>query len=115
MAKAMVYLQSGGPTAVINSSLYGAIVEAKKHEEISGIYGSMNGVEGLIGDDLIDLPVMRRAGLPVAVADAAPEAKAAALLVTEHAGGHGAIRETAELLLRAQGLFEDAAAQYLLS
>ena len=68
-----------------------------------------------IGDDLIDLPVMRRAGLPVAVADAAPEAKEAALLVTEHAGGHGAIRETAELLLRAQGLFEDAAAQYLLS
>ena len=62
-----------------------------------------------------EMPVMRRAGLPVAVADAAPEAKEAALLVTEHAGGNGAIRETAELLLRAQGLFEDAAAQYLLS
>ncbi len=56
MAKAMVYLQSGGPTAVINSSLYGAIREAQKHpEEISGIYGSLNGVEGLIQDDLIDL------------------------------------------------------------
>ena len=55
MAKAMVYLQSGGPTAVINSSLYGAIIEAKKHSEISGIYGSLNGVEGLIQDDLIDL------------------------------------------------------------
>ena len=55
MAKAMVYLQSGGPTAVINSSLYGAIMEAKQHEEISGIYGSLNGVEGLIQDDLIDL------------------------------------------------------------
>ena len=55
MAKAMVYLQSGGPTAVINSSLYGAIMEARKHEEISGIYGSLNGIEGLIQDDLIDL------------------------------------------------------------
>ncbi|MBO6285365.1 MAG: 6-phosphofructokinase [Bacilli bacterium] len=55
MAKAMVYLQSGGPTAVINSSLYGAITEAMKHDEISGIYGSLNGVEGLIQDDLIDL------------------------------------------------------------
>lgn len=66
-----------------------------------------------IGDDLIDLPVMRRAGLPVAVADAAPEAKAAALFVTEHAGGRGAIRETVEQILRAQGRFEEAAAQYL--
>jgi 6-phosphofructokinase len=54
-AKAMVYLQSGGPTAVINCSLYGAIVEAKKHPEIGGIYGSLNGIEGLINDDLIDL------------------------------------------------------------
>lgn len=51
----MVYLQSGGPTAVINCSLYGAIKEAKKHPEIGGIYGSLNGIEGLINDDLIDL------------------------------------------------------------
>jgi 6-phosphofructokinase len=53
-AKAMVYLQSGGPTAVINCSLYGAVIEAKKHPEIGGIYGSLNGIEGLINDDLID-------------------------------------------------------------
>lgn len=51
----MVYLQSGGPTAVINCSLYGAIMEARKHPEISEIYGSLNGIEGLIKDDLIDL------------------------------------------------------------
>jgi 6-phosphofructokinase len=55
----MVYLQSGGPTAVINCSLYGAIVEAKKHPEIGGIYGSLNGIEGLINDDLIDLRAER--------------------------------------------------------
>jgi 6-phosphofructokinase len=54
-AKAMVYLQSGGPTAVINCSLYGAVIEAMKHPEIGGIYGSLNGIEGLINDDLIDL------------------------------------------------------------
>ena len=54
--KAMVYIQSGGPTAVINTSFYGAVVEAKKHpERISGIYGSRYGIEGLINDDLIDL------------------------------------------------------------
>lgn len=52
----MVYIQSGGPTSVINSSLYGAIKEAKKHpEEISFIYGSLHGIEGLLNDELIDL------------------------------------------------------------
>lgn len=57
MAKrAMVYLQSGGPTAVINTSLLGAVTEARKHpEEIEGIYGALHGIEGLINDELIDL------------------------------------------------------------
>ena len=55
MAKAMVYIQSGGPTSVINSSLYGAIKEAEKHSEISGIYGSLNGIDGLLNDRIIDL------------------------------------------------------------
>ncbi len=54
--KNMVYIQSGGPTSVINSSLYGAIREAQKHhDEIGHIYGSIHGVEGLIYDDLIDI------------------------------------------------------------
>lgn len=54
--KAMVYIQSGGPTSVINSSLYGAIIEAKKHgDKIDNIYGSVHGIEGLLVDDLIDL------------------------------------------------------------
>ena len=54
--KNMVYIQSGGPTSVINTSLYGAIKEAKKHpDQIGYIYGSQHGVEGLIDDDLIDL------------------------------------------------------------
>ena len=54
--KAMVYIQSGGPTSVINTSLYGAIREAQRHpEEIEGIYGSLNGIEGLLNDRLIDL------------------------------------------------------------
>jgi 6-phosphofructokinase 1 len=54
--KSLVYFQSGGPTAVINSSLFGVVTEAKKHaKELSGIYGSMHGVEGLIKDEIIDL------------------------------------------------------------
>ena len=54
--KNMVYIQSGGPTSVINTSLYGAIKEAKRHPDLIGhIYGSQHGVEGLLYDDLIDL------------------------------------------------------------
>lgn len=55
MKKSLVYLQSGGPTSVINSSLYGVILESKKSPNIDKILGSLHGIEGLISDDLIDL------------------------------------------------------------
>lgn len=54
--KALVYFQSGGPTPVINSSLYGVIKEYKQHTDIfSNLYASHYGVEGLIEGDLFDL------------------------------------------------------------
>ncbi len=56
-----------------------------------------------VGDDLPDLPVLLACGLAVAVADACPEARAAAHHVTLAPGGRGAVREVVELLLRAQG------------
>jgi len=56
-----------------------------------------------IGDDLPDVPVMRRVGLAVAVADAVPEVLAEADIVTERRGGEGAVRELAEFVLKAQG------------
>ena len=56
-----------------------------------------------VGDDLPDLPVLRHCGLGVAVADAVPELKAAAAYVTAAAGGHGAVREAVEWLMRGQG------------
>ena len=59
-----------------------------------------------MGDDLVDLPHLRRVGLAVAVADAAPEVKAAAHWVTNLTGGRGAVREVCELLLKAQGKWE---------
>lgn len=55
-----------------------------------------------IGDDLGDLPLLRLVGLPVAVADAVPEAIAAAAYVTKANGGHGAVREVVDLLLAAR-------------
>ncbi len=47
--------QSGGPTAVINASLAGVIEEAKKHDEIQDIYGTVHGVEGLLAEHMADL------------------------------------------------------------
>jgi 3-deoxy-D-manno-octulosonate 8-phosphate phosphatase (KDO 8-P phosphatase) len=56
-----------------------------------------------VGDDLADLQVLRRVGLPVAVANAVAEIKAVATYVTQAAGGHGAVREAIEVLLKARG------------
>jgi 3-deoxy-D-manno-octulosonate 8-phosphate phosphatase (KDO 8-P phosphatase) len=56
-----------------------------------------------MGDDLLDLPVLARAGLSFAPADAAAEVRARVHCVTRARGGHGAVREAVELLLRAQG------------
>jgi len=64
-----------------------------------------------IGDDLIDLPAMTRAGLAVAVADAAEEVKAAAGLVTGRPGGRGAVREAVEHILKNEGVWEDTIAR----
>ncbi|HET6796343.1 MAG TPA: HAD hydrolase family protein [Gemmatimonadales bacterium] len=65
-----------------------------------------------VGDDLADLPVLRRVGLPIAVANAVPEVKAAATYVTRAAGGHGAVREVIELLLRARGEWSGIVERY---
>lgn len=61
-----------------------------------------------IGDDLIDLPVMEKVGLSVAVADAHPLLTPRANYVTRIAGGRGAVRELCDLILLAQGRLEDA-------
>lgn len=66
-----------------------------------------------VGDDVIDLPVMRRCGLAIAVPNAREEVKKEAHLVTEHSGGHGAVRDAVEYVLRAQGKLEKVIEQYL--
>ena len=66
-----------------------------------------------VGDDLADLPVLTRVGVPIAVANAVPEVKAAARHVTQAVGGHGAVREVIEWLLRARGQWDSAVAGYL--
>jgi 6-phosphofructokinase len=51
----MVIAQSGGPTMVINQSLIGAVLEAKKHKQIKNIYGSLHGIAGILGENFINL------------------------------------------------------------
>lgn len=60
-----------------------------------------------VGDDLPDLPLLRRAGLAIAVGDAVTEVKAVAHYVTRAVAGHGAIREAVELILRSKGIWEE--------
>ena len=51
----MLIAQSGGPTVVINQSLVGAVLEAKKHKEIQKVYGSLHGLKGILEENLVDL------------------------------------------------------------
>ena len=66
-----------------------------------------------VGDDVVDLPVMRRAGLAIAVADAHPLVLEHAHWRTRNPGGRGAAREVCELILRAQGKLDALLAAYL--
>jgi 3-deoxy-D-manno-octulosonate 8-phosphate phosphatase (KDO 8-P phosphatase) len=61
---------------------------------------------------LIDIPLLRRVGLAVAVADAVAEVKATAHLVTQRPGGQGAVREVIEFILKAQGRWDGLLERY---
>lgn len=65
-----------------------------------------------VGDDLVDLPVMKRAGLSISVADASEELKGCVDYVTERSGGRGAVREVCELILKAQGKWDGMTSRY---
>jgi len=66
-----------------------------------------------VGDDVIDLPVMRNCGLAIAVANALAEVKAEAHYVTPHAGGDGALRDATEYILKAQGKWKQVVSEYI--
>jgi len=84
-------------------------------EEILADAGVVDDQVAFIGDDFTDVPLMKRAGLAVAVANARPEVQASAHYVTTVAGGEGAVREVIEVLLKAQGLWGAVLAKYGLS
>ena len=91
----------GVGTVVLGARRKGEVVEALLAER-----GLPAEALAYIGDDLLDLPALQRAGLAVAPADAVSDVRAAAHLVTRAAGGHGAVRECVEWLLRCQGVWD---------
>jgi 3-deoxy-D-manno-octulosonate 8-phosphate phosphatase (KDO 8-P phosphatase) len=65
-----------------------------------------------VGDDIVDIPVLKRAGFSVAVADAVEDVKKCVDYVTVNKGGRGAVREVCELILKAKGEWADVAKRY---
>jgi 3-deoxy-D-manno-octulosonate 8-phosphate phosphatase (KDO 8-P phosphatase) len=66
-----------------------------------------------VGDDVIDLPIMRNCGLAIAVRNAREEVKDESHYITDHEGGKGAVRDAVEFVLRSQGKLEAAIAEYI--
>ena len=66
-----------------------------------------------VGDDVIDLPAMRAAGLAIAVKNARAEVKKEAHYITPHAGGDGALRDAVEFILKAQGRWKKVVEDYI--
>jgi len=91
----------------------GAANKLTGYEQILADHGLTDEQVGYMGDDLQDLPVLRRAGFSAAPADAAPEVRNAVQWVSASGGGRGAARECIEHVLRAQGLWRTAVSDYL--
>ena len=82
-------------------------------EEILRRDGISASEAAFVGDDVIDLPVMRNCGLAIAVANARAEVKADAHYVTPHSGGDGALRDATEFILKAQGKWKRVVSEYI--
>jgi 3-deoxy-D-manno-octulosonate 8-phosphate phosphatase (KDO 8-P phosphatase) len=90
----------------------GVAHKADAYESICRQAGLEDSAVAFMGDDLLDLPVLSRVGLSAAPADAAPEVRASVDWVSSSGGGRGAARELIELVLRAQGRWNDVVQQY---
>jgi 3-deoxy-D-manno-octulosonate 8-phosphate phosphatase (KDO 8-P phosphatase) len=82
--------------------------KTKAYEAVLKTYKLRDDEVCFIGDDLVDICVMKRAGVPLAPANAVAEVKRLAVHVLSHRGGRGAVREAAELILKAKGLWSEA-------
>jgi 3-deoxy-D-manno-octulosonate 8-phosphate phosphatase (KDO 8-P phosphatase) len=91
----------------------GQAMKTEAFEECTQKAGVTENEVAYLGDDLPEIPLARRAGLAVCVANGAPELAAICHFTTRRSGGHGAAREVVELILKAQGRWEKAVPQAL--
>jgi 3-deoxy-D-manno-octulosonate 8-phosphate phosphatase (KDO 8-P phosphatase) len=97
----------------VDAVVLGARRKGEALEALCAQFGVALEASAYIGDDLLDVPALQRAGLAMAVADAAPEVIEIAHVVTRARGGQGALRECVETILRAQGTWTDAVEAYV--
>ena len=90
-----------------------ALNKIEAYEEILKMKNLTDRQVCVVGDDLPDLPMLRRCGLSFAVPDSAQELRDFVDCITAKEGGRGAVREVCETLLKAQGLWEKAVARYV--
>lgn len=83
-----------------------------KYEEVRSELGLKDEEMAYIGDDVVDVPLLKKVGLAISVADAHEAAKAAAHYTTHRPGGRGAVREAIEFILKAQGRWAEAMSKY---
>jgi 3-deoxy-D-manno-octulosonate 8-phosphate phosphatase (KDO 8-P phosphatase) len=117
-------LQAGVEVALITGRISQALAHRAKNLNISRVFQGVRDKldvlqilqkelhltheeTAVVGDDLVDLPIMLRAGLAVAVADAPREVQERAHMVTTVPGGKGAVREVCEIILKSKGLWDD--------
>ncbi|MGB9807169.1 MAG: KdsC family phosphatase [Thermosulfidibacteraceae bacterium] len=91
----------------------GAHNKLKVYEEIKKKYGFKDEEIAYIGDDVVDIPILKRVGFAVAVSDAHPEVKKYVHYVTRAKGGRGAVREIADMIIRAKDKWEEIIERYL--
>ncbi|MBI1846976.1 MAG: HAD family hydrolase [Candidatus Rokubacteria bacterium] len=105
--------QARGDRLGVDAVVLGARRKADALERLLAEWGLGPETAAYVGDDLLDIPALQRAGLAIAVADAAPEVRAVAHAVTRARGGRGAVRECVERILRAQGRWREVVTAFV--
>lgn len=88
------------------------IMKSVAYEHLIEKLNLSDGEIAYIGDDVVDISIMKRVALPVAVADAEDETKAAALVITKNQGGRGAVREICDLIIKSKSKWEELMDEY---
>jgi 3-deoxy-D-manno-octulosonate 8-phosphate phosphatase (KDO 8-P phosphatase) len=126
----MMLQRSGIPLAIITARTSDVVTHRMKNLNIDLVFqGQLSKVKAFaalcqqlslqpeqvayVGDDLVDLPVMNKVGLSIAVADAHERVKDSADWITQHNGGQGAVRDVCELLMESQNTLEEQFSFYL--